>query len=101
MANGVFHTKYGIEINLTFEDLGHRDRPGLLEEITRPVGERERDLLQCLTDYNGGQCECALADKTPWMFVRRQRRAGRVVWVAAHLPLTHAATPEESDNTRP
>ncbi|MEU0402305.1 hypothetical protein ABZ318_19105 [Streptomyces sp. NPDC006197] len=31
------------------------------------------------------------------MFVRRQRRAGRVVWVAAHLPLTHAATPEESD----
>ncbi|MFB7979662.1 competence protein CoiA family protein [Streptomyces vinaceus] len=97
MANGVFHTKYGIEINLTFADLGHRDRPGLLEEITRPVGERERDLLQCLTDYKGGQCECALADKTPWMFVRRQRRAGRVEWVAAHLPLTHAATPEESD----
>ncbi|MFF4450195.1 hypothetical protein [Streptomyces sp. NPDC001502] len=97
MANGVFHTKYGIEINLTFEDLGHRDRPGLLQEITQPVGERERDLLQCLTDRNGGRCECALAEKSPWMFVRRQRRSGRVVWVAAHLPLTHTATPEESD----
>ncbi|MEU7391036.1 hypothetical protein [Streptomyces tanashiensis] len=97
MANGVYHTKYGITINLNFEDLGHPDRPGLLEEITQPVGERDRDLLQCLTDYRGGHCQCALADKTPWMFVRRQRRAGRVVWVAAHLPLTHAATPEESD----
>ncbi|GGW08701.1 hypothetical protein GCM10010230_56180 [Streptomyces narbonensis] len=76
---------------------GHPDRPGLLEEITQPVGERDRDLLQCLTDYRGGDCRCALADKTPWMFVRRQRRAGRVVWVAAHLPLTHSATPEECD----
>ena len=97
MANGVYHTKYGITINLTFEDLGHPDRPGLLGEITQPVGERDRDLLQCLTDYQGGDCQCALADKTPWMFVRRQRRAGRVVWEAAHLPLTHAATAEESD----
>ncbi|MFF5920774.1 hypothetical protein ACFY8C_20885 [Streptomyces flavochromogenes] len=77
MAYGVYHTKYGITINLTFEDLGHPDRPGLLEEITQPVGERDRDLLQCLTDYQGGDCQCALADKTPWMFVRRQRRAGR------------------------
>ncbi|WP_456156641.1 competence protein CoiA family protein [Streptomyces nigra] len=31
------------------------------------------------------------------MFIRRQRRDDTVVWVAAHLPLTHAATLEESD----
>lgn len=97
MANGVFHTKYGIKINLTRDDLGHPERPGLLEEITQSVGQRSRDLLQCLRDYDGGQCQCALADKTPWMFVRRQRRGGTVAWVAAHLPLTHVATPQESE----
>ncbi|WP_407288847.1 hypothetical protein [Streptomyces sp. BP-8] len=97
MANGVFHTKYGIEINLTHEDLGHEDRPGLLAEITRSVGERPRDLLQCLQDYKGGSCGCAQADKSSWMFVRRQRRDGRLTLVAAHLPMTHVATPQESD----
>ena len=34
MANGVWHTKYGIEINLTRADLGNPGREGLLEEIT-------------------------------------------------------------------
>ncbi|RSS58284.1 hypothetical protein [Streptomyces sp. WAC06614] len=97
MANGVFHTKYGIEINLTHEDLGYPGRPDLLDEITRPVGKRPRDLLQCLKDRRGGQCGCALADKSPWMFVRRQRRGGQVTLVAAHLPITHVATPQESD----
>lgn len=96
MANGVFHTGYGIEINLTRADLNNPDREGLLEEITQPVGQRSRTLLQCLKDYEGGDCQCALADKTPWMFVRRQRRNGEVRLVAAHLPLTHAATPKES-----
>ncbi|ROQ35815.1 hypothetical protein EDD98_4891 [Streptomyces sp. PanSC19] len=71
MASGVYHTKCGITINPTFEDLGHPDRPGLLEEITQPVGKRDRDLLQCLTDHQGGDCQCALADKTPWVSVRR------------------------------
>ncbi|ORT57240.1 hypothetical protein BKD26_25175 [Streptomyces sp. CB03238] len=93
MANGVFHTKYGIEINLTYEDLGHPNRLGLLEEIIQPVGQRDRTLLQCLTDQRGGQCQCALADKTPWMFIRRQRRGGQVVLVAAHLPMTHGRAP--------
>ncbi|WP_327667984.1 MULTISPECIES: hypothetical protein [unclassified Streptomyces] len=97
MANGVYHTGYGIEINLTRADLGNPGREGLLEEVTKPVGQRRRDLLQCLTDYEGGQCQCALDGKTPWMFVRRQRREGGVEWVAAHLPLTHVATPQESD----
>jgi competence CoiA-like predicted nuclease len=31
------------------------------------------------------------------MFVRRQRHNGTVMSVAAHLPLIHVATPEESD----
>jgi hypothetical protein len=98
MANGVWHTKYGIEINLTRADLGNPGREGLLEEITQPSGQRARDLLQCLKDYRGGQCQCALDGKSPWMFVRRQRRNdGTVIWVAAHLPLTHVATPQESD----
>lgn len=48
MANGVYHTGYGIEINLTREDLVNPGYDGLLEEITRPVGERPRQLLQCL-----------------------------------------------------
>ncbi|MFJ9250296.1 hypothetical protein [Streptomyces sp. NPDC101776] len=97
MASGVFHTGYGIRINLTREDLSNPGYKGLLEEITQPVGQRPRHLLQCLTDYEGGQCQCALDGKSPWMFVRRQRAGGRVTWVAAHLPLTHAATPRESD----
>ncbi|MEU2624646.1 hypothetical protein ABZ642_42160 [Streptomyces sp. NPDC007157] len=97
MANGVFHTRYGIEINLTYEDLNNPDYGGLLEEITQPVGQRPRDLLQCLKDYKGEECQCALAGKSPWMFVRRQRSNGQVTWVAAHLPLTHTATPQESD----
>lgn len=74
MANGVYDTGYDIEINLTREDLGNPNHDGLLEEITRPVGERPRHLLQCLKDRQGGQCQCALDGKTPWMFIRRQRR---------------------------
>nr|WP_168516653.1 hypothetical protein [Streptomyces sp. S1D4-11]QIZ01274.1 hypothetical protein HEP87_56220 [Streptomyces sp. S1D4-11] len=97
MANGVFHTRYGIEINLHRKDLANPDREHLLEEITQPVGQRARDLLQCLEDRNGGECQCALDGKSPWMFVRRQRRNGQLVWEAAHLPLTHVATPQESD----
>ncbi|MCW1100069.1 hypothetical protein OJ963_40480 [Streptomyces sp. RS2] len=97
MANGVFHTGHGIEINLTYEDLGNPGYAGLLEEITQPVDQRARNLLQCLKDYRGEECQCALAGKSPWMFVRRRRSHGQVTWVAAHLPLTHAATPQESD----
>ncbi|MFG2803843.1 competence protein CoiA family protein [Streptomyces pseudovenezuelae] len=97
MANGVFHTGRGIEINLTHQDLDNPDYAGLLDEITQPVGQRPRNLLQCLKDYRDEECQCALVGKSPWMFVRRQRSNGRVTWVAAHLPLTHTATLQESD----
>ncbi|GAA2261357.1 MULTISPECIES: competence protein CoiA family protein [Kitasatospora] len=96
MANGVFHTGYGIEINLTLPDLGHPERPGLLEEITQPVAQRDRELLECLEHRDGGVCRSELADKSPWMAIRTVRRNGRPILRAAHLPVTHSATPEES-----
>ena len=100
MANGVFHTGYGITVELSWRDLGHPGRSGLLEEILTPVSQRERTLLQCPKDHQGGDCQCALDDKTPWMFVRRQRLGDKVVLVAAHLPVTHVATTEVSDKRK-
>lgn len=100
MANGVFHTGYGVIVELSKSDLGQPHRPGLMEEVLTPVGQRERTLLQCLRDRQGGECQCALADKTPWMFIRRQRLGDKVVLVAAHLPVTHVATPAESDKRK-
>ncbi|MER8188219.1 hypothetical protein [Kitasatospora sp. NPDC094015] len=95
MTNGVFHTGYGIVINLSRPDLGHPDRPDLLEEITIPVAQRERDLLECLEHRDGGVCRSELAEKSPWMTIRTVRRGGRLMLTAAHLPVTHTASPEE------
>ncbi|MCX4745950.1 hypothetical protein OG455_10500 [Kitasatospora sp. NBC_01287] len=100
MANGVFHTGYGITINLTLPDLGHPERPDLLEEILRPVGDRDRALLECLDHHAGRVCRSENADKSPWMFISTRRRHGRLVLVGAHLPVTHRATPEESARHR-
>ncbi|MFJ9980126.1 hypothetical protein [Streptomyces cyaneofuscatus] len=41
MANGVWHTGYGIEVNLFLPDLGHPYRPDPLREITARVSERD------------------------------------------------------------
>ncbi|MDH6145736.1 hypothetical protein P3T35_007794 [Kitasatospora sp. GP30] len=100
MANGVFHTGYGITINLTLPDLGHPEHPGLLDEILRPIGERDRNLLECLDHHAGKVCRSENADKSPWMFISTRRKHGRLVLVAAHLPVTHKATPEESARHR-
>ncbi|MGF1426442.1 hypothetical protein [Kitasatospora sp. LaBMicrA B282] len=100
MANGVFHTGYGITINLNLPDLGHPDHPGLLDEILQPVDERDRDLLECLDHHAGRVCRSEHADKSPWMFVSARRKHGRLVLVASHLPVTHKATPEESARHR-
>lgn len=48
-------------------------------------------------DHRGAPCQCALASKSPWMSVRRRRTRGQVTWAAAHLPLTRAATPQETN----
>ncbi len=72
MANGVWHTGYEIFVHLTHADLGHRDRPGLLEEITKPVGERNRQLLECLEHHKEGVCQAEGEGRTPWMTIRRR-----------------------------
>jgi len=96
MANGVWHTGYGIEINLSLPDLGHRDRPDLLREITASVADRDPQLLECLAHHDGRQCLSESGGKSPWMFIRRGRVGGRRPLVASHLPITHKATPAES-----
>lgn len=97
MANGVWHTEYGIEINLTKPDLGVDGYPGLLEEIMTSVSDRNPQLLECLAHHRGQECSSEVGGKSPWMFVRRGRVGGRRPLVAAHLPITHKPTPAESD----
>ncbi|MCL7380336.1 hypothetical protein [Streptomyces sp. 35G-GA-8] len=97
MANGVWHTGYEIVVHLTHADLGHEDRPGLLEEITRPVGERDRQLLECLEHHEDGVCQAEGEGRTPWMSIRQRTVDGITTLVAAHLPLRTSATSEESD----
>lgn len=96
MANGVWHTEYGIEINLTKPDLGVDGYPGLLQEITTSVSDRNPQLLECLAHHQGKECASEAGGKSPWMFIRRARAGGRFPLVAAHLPITHKATPAES-----
>ncbi|MEU0921537.1 hypothetical protein ABZ384_29295 [Streptomyces cyaneofuscatus] len=97
MANGVWHTRYGIEINLSLPDLGHPGRPDLLGEITASVADREPQLLECLAHHDGRDCLPESGGKSPWMFIRRGRVGGRRPLVASHLPVTHKATPAESE----
>ncbi|WP_234342948.1 hypothetical protein [Streptomyces fulvoviolaceus] len=96
MANGVWHTGYDIEINLSLPDLGHEDRPDLLREITASVADRDPQLLECLAHHDGRECLSESGGKSPWMFIRRGRVGGRRPLVASHLPITHKATPAES-----
>ncbi len=97
MANGVFHTGYRITIELTQPDLGHPGRPGLLAEITQPIDKRERELLQCLEHHERGVCQAEEDDRSPWMAIRRRTVDGATTLVAAHLPVRHHPTAEESD----
>jgi hypothetical protein len=57
----VWHTGYHIVINLSLEDLGHPDRPGLWEEIYKPDPSRPR-LLRCVAidDDDGTECPEAM-----------------------------------------
>lgn len=96
MANAVWHTGYGIEINLSLPYLGDPGRPDLLREITASVAERDPQLLECLAHHYGRECLSETGGKSPWMFIRRGRVGGRRPLVASHLPITHKATPAES-----
>lgn len=97
MAHGVWHTGYGIEINLSLPDLGHPGRSDLLREITESVADRDPQLLECLAHHDGRDCSSESDGKSPWMVIRRGRVGGRRPLVASHLPVTHKATPAESE----
>ncbi|MFK0132055.1 hypothetical protein ACIQRZ_17035 [Streptomyces rubiginosohelvolus] len=97
MANGVWHTGYEIVVHLTHADLGHPGLPGLLEEITHPIGDRDRQLLECLEHHEEGICQAEGEGRTPWMAIRRRTIDGVTTLIAAHLPLRTKATAEESD----
>ncbi|MFE9851104.1 hypothetical protein ACFYPN_20185 [Streptomyces sp. NPDC005576] len=96
MAQGVWHTGHGLEINPSLPDLGHPNRPELLGEITVGVSGREPQLLECLAHHEGRACLSEAGGKSPWLFIRRGRAGGRRPLVASHLPSTHKATPAES-----
>lgn len=57
----VWHAGYHIIINLSRDDLGHPDRPGLWDEIYKPDSSRPR-LLQCMAidDQDGAECPEAM-----------------------------------------
>ncbi|MGW4808742.1 competence protein CoiA family protein [Kitasatospora sp. NPDC004272] len=97
MANGVYHTAYDIEINLTKPDLGCPGFPELLREITAPIDQRERELLQCLEHHREGVCQSEEDGRSPWMTIRRRTVDNVTTWVAAHLPVRGVPTPDESD----
>ncbi|MFJ9323804.1 hypothetical protein [Streptomyces globisporus] len=81
MANGVWHTGYHIKIELTHADLGHPDRPDLLDEITLPIEQRDRELLQCPQHHGTGICRAEEEDRSPWMTIRRRTVDGsRPCW---------------------
>ncbi|MEY9906099.1 hypothetical protein ABIA35_002316 [Catenulispora sp. MAP12-49] len=61
MTQTVWHAGYRIAINLSLDDLGHPDRPGLWEEIYKPDPSRPR-LLRCMAidDDDGTECPEAM-----------------------------------------
>lgn len=96
MANGVWHAGHHIVVHLTHADLGHPDRPELLTEITQPVNERDRELLECLEHHDRGFCRAEDENRSPWMAIRRRTVGGVTKLVAAHLPIRTKATAQES-----
>lgn len=96
MGNVAWHETRGFELRLNRADLGHPDIPGLYDEITAPIGKRDREMLKCLKCHETGTCGSISAGKGPWVTIRRARIGGKVVLVPAHLPETHTATAEES-----
>lgn len=69
MTESVYHVGYGIELDLSLDDLGHPDRPGLWDEIYRPK-RFQHGLLLC-TGVRGGGAECREA---MYVMVRHGRR---------------------------
>ena len=60
MTESVYHTGYDIELNLSLDDLGHPDLPGLWEEIYRPK-RFDHGLLRCMgLGQDGVECPEAM-----------------------------------------
>ena len=95
MANGVFHTGYRTVIELSQADLGNPELPGLLDEITQPIDKRDRELLERHTQ--GVRQAEEDGEHTPWMAIQRRPVNGRIVLVAAHLPIRWTPRAEERD----
>jgi hypothetical protein len=74
VTESVYHTGYDIELDLSRDDLGHPDRPGLWDEIYRP--ERFHHGLLLCTGSNPDDTECAEA---MYVQIRRGKR------VACHV----------------
>jgi len=55
MAQGVFYVVRSIELNLTRDDLGHPDLPGLWDEVypSRNLARDSLQCIQCLQEYPG------------------------------------------------
>ena len=69
MTESVYHVGYGIELDLSLDDLGHPDRPGLWDEIYRPK-RFQHGLLRC-TGVRGAGTECREA---MYVMVRHGKR---------------------------
>lgn len=105
MANGVWHSGLKRVLELDKEDLGlgaaatGLSVPDLIEELLRPMAERDRDLLLCVEVSQRRPCKAELNGvKSPYMYVRKYRGPdGALRLRAAHLPTTYEMTAEESD----
>ncbi|MFJ5217226.1 hypothetical protein ACIP98_21195 [Streptomyces sp. NPDC088354] len=103
MANGVWHSGLQRILELDKEDLGLGGAVtsvlSLIEELLRPVAERDRELLVCVESSQHRQCKAERSGvKSPFMYVRKHRGPdGALRLRAVHLPTVHKMTPEESD----
>ncbi|MFD3572215.1 hypothetical protein [Streptomyces sp. NPDC058667] len=75
MANIVWHEKWGIELDLTRDDLGHESLPGLWDLLYQ--GDRMDALRGVPVSRRGLQCGgvCRKAGVVAWMYLRE--RGGR------------------------
>lgn len=98
MADVVWHSGYEVKVQLNRRDLGNPGIPGLLEEITQPVSQRDRELLKCYAVHRGEVCKSeSEKGKAPWMSIGKKKCPGGRKLVASHLPMTHETPSGESD----
>lgn len=95
MSSVVYHTGYGIELDLGRPDLGHPEFPGLLEELYGDGIDRAPGLLLCTFFARGEPCKLEQKGKSPHMYL--QVRAGGVLVGVHHNQGVHQVLQGESD----